>query len=206
MEEVKRGAEAVIYLEGGRIFKERVPKGYRVKKLDDDLRKGRTKREARLISLARRAGVPTPVVYHVDLQRANIEMGYVKGEQIKKLLDALPEKERGALCMEIGRNIGKLHKNNIIHGDLTTSNMILEGERLFFIDFGLGEVEDSVEAKGVDILVFKRSLNSTHYLVCKECFETAMEGYSEEFEGHEAVMSRLETIEKRGRYFSERGA
>lgn len=206
MEEVTRGAEAVIYLEGDKIFKERLPKRYRVKELDDTLRKARTRKEAKLLSLARRAGVPTPLVYHVDTRKGSIEMEHVEGTQMKNVLNSCPEKERKNLCMEIGKDIGKLHETNIIHGDLTTSNMMLRGDRVFFIDFGLGEVEESVEAKGVDILVFKRALHSTHYGIEKECFEAAMNGYSEEFPGHEKVMERLKIIERRGRYFSERGA
>lgn len=204
MEMMSKGAEADIYLHDGRIFKERIPKSYRVKELDENLRKTRTKKEAKLISLARRAGVPTPFIYDVDLEKMRIEMGHVEGGKIKSLIDKMDEEQRGEVFEEIGRCIGRLHSKHIIHGDITTSNMILSGGRVFFIDFGLGEVNESVEAKGVDLLVLKKALHSTHYRFENECFDRVLKGYREEFNGWEEVLNRLRVIEKRGRYFAER--
>lgn len=200
---IGKGAEANIYLKEGAIVKKRVPKKYRVKELDELLRKLRTTREARLISLARRTGVATPLVLDVDNLNCAIEMSFVKGTQVKKLINRFPEKRR-KICAEIGRCAGRLHSSNIIHGDLTTSNFIFSNGRIYFIDFGLGEINDSVEAKGVDVLVFKRSLRSTHYRYEKECFESFLNGYSKEYGECKAVVERVKGIEHRGRYFTER--
>jgi Kae1-associated kinase Bud32 len=204
MEMIGKGAEANIYRKGNVVLKERITKVYRVRGLDLTLRKSRTKREARLISFARRAGVPTPLIYDVDNVNTSVEMGFIEGKQVKKILDKISKEERARICREIGRSAGKLHSNHIIHGDLTTSNMILKDDRIYFIDFGLGEINEAVEAKGVDLLVFKKALHSTHHRFEKECWQGFVNGYSSEYKDHEDVLQRLRIIERRGRYFTKR--
>ncbi len=204
MQLIGKGAEADIYLRSGRVIKRRISKAYRVRELDEVLRKTRTKREAKLISLARRAGVATPFILDVNNPDTTVEMSFVKGMQVKKMLNEASKKERLQICREIGRSAGKLHSNNIIHGDLTTSNMILAGDKIYFVDFGLGEISEAVEDKGVDLLVFKKSLRSTHHRFEKECFRAFIEGYSKEYRAYENVLKRLRIIELRGRYFAER--
>ncbi|MEE8403675.1 MAG: KEOPS complex kinase/ATPase Bud32 [Candidatus Hydrothermarchaeaceae archaeon] len=204
MEMIGKGAEANIYLDGDLVIKDRIKKVYRVKELDESLRKARNKKEAKLISMARGAGVPTPFITDVDNVKTSLTIEYVKGRQMKKILNAISKDERKMMCREIGRSAGMLHKYHIIHGDLTTSNMILKDAKIYFIDFGLGEVNEAVEAKGVDLLVFKKSLRSTHFKYEKECLDAFLEGYSAEYESHAEILKRLGTIEKRGRYFSER--
>lgn len=204
MEMIGKGAEANIYLDGNSVIKERIKKAYRVDELDESLRKARTKREAKLISMARAAGVPTPFIIDVDNVKASLTIEYVPGKQIKKILNTASKDERADICREIGTSTGKLHRNHIIHGDLTTSNMILKDNKIYFIDFGLGEVNEAVEAKGVDLLVFKKSLRSTHFKHEKECLDAFLKGYSAEYKEHAEILKRLEAIERRGRYFSER--
>ncbi len=204
MEMIGKGAEANIYLDGNEVIKERIKKIYRVEDLDKSLRKTRTKREAKLISMARRAGVPTPFIHDADNTKTSITMDYVEGRQMKKILNTVSKDKRKKLCTEAGRSAGKLHKNHIIHGDLTTSNMILSGDKIYFIDFGLGEINEAVEAKGVDLLVFKKSLRSTHFKYEKECLDAFFEGYSTEYRDCAEILKRLNAIERRGRYFSER--
>lgn len=201
---IGKGAEANIYLDGDSVIKERVRKVYRVKELDESLRRLRTKKEAKLIAMGRAAGVPTPFVIDVDNARTSITIEYIAGKQVKKILNTVSKDKRGEICRQIGRSSGKLHKNHIIHGDLTTSNMIIKDGKIYFIDFGLGEVNEAVEAKGVDLLVFKKALRSTHFKYEKECFDAFLEGYSGEYGGYEEVLKRLGAVEKRGRYFSER--
>jgi len=203
MKLIAKGAEANLYLKNKSIIKERISKKYRVKELDEFLRKTRTKREAKLISLARRAGVPTPFINDIDMTNMSIEMEYIKGKKVKELL--FTTKERQKICREIGKLVGRLHANNIIHGDLTTSNMIFSEGRVFFIDFGLGEINESIESKGVDLLVLKKTLHSTHYEYEKMCWNAFVEGYFQEYpEKAMQVLQRLGIIEKRGRYFEER--
>ncbi|MEM2110652.1 MAG: KEOPS complex kinase/ATPase Bud32 [Candidatus Bathyarchaeia archaeon] len=208
---IKKGAEASLYLEEWHdrkvILKKRHPKKYRIPQLDREIQVQRTKREPQIIHRAKEAGVPTPIVFMVDLTEASIIMEFVEGKQVKHVLNDLTPEERRKLCHYIGRLIGRLHSNDIIHGDLTTSNMILTPQNnVVFIDFGLSEQTKELEARGVDLHLMKRALASTHYKYADECFATIIEGYKEEMgeEAKKEVLKKIEEIERRGRYISER--
>ena len=156
---------------------------------------------------AKAAGVPTPLIYMVNVPEASITMEYVEGQQIKQLLNKASKDKRQELCVKIGELIGKLHRHGLIHGDLTTSNMILSPEgKIFFVDFGLGEKNIEVEAQGVDLHLMKRALQSTHYQFWEECFKNVLCGYSSVLgvEAAEKVYEKIREIERRGRYVEER--
>ena len=156
---------------------------------------------------AKAAGVPTPLIYMVNVPEASITMQYIEGQQIKQLLNKASEDRRRELCVEIGELIGKLHSQGLIHGDLTTSNMILNPTgKIFFVDFGLGEKNIEVEAQGVDLHLMKRALQSTHYQFWEECFRNVLCGYSSVLgvEAAEKVYEKIREIERRGRYVEER--
>ncbi len=208
---IKKGAEASIYLEewcGKKvIFKRRHPKKYRMPDLDKEIQIQRTKHEPQMIHKAKESGVPTPTIYMVDLEEASIIMEFVEGTQVKQILVDLSSEERINLCYQIGKIIGRLHKNGIIHGDLTTSNMILTPYgNIVLVDFGLSEQSMEVEARGVDLHLMKRALTSTHYEYADECFNAIIKGYGEIIgsEAAKAVLNKMREIEKRGRYISER--
>ena len=208
---LKKGAEANLYLvewhERNVILKVRVPKEYRPRALDEQIRKYRTVHEPQLMHEAKTVGVPTPLIYLVNVPEASITMEYVEGSQIKQLLNNTPNHKRQELCIRIGELIGKLHSNCLIHGDLTTSNMILSSEdKIFFIDFGLGEKNIEEEAKGVDLHLMKRALQSTHYGCWEECFKAVLSGYSSVLgtETSERIYEKIKEIERRGRYVEER--
>ena len=208
---IKKGAEASIYLGEwfGRkvIFKKRHPKKYRIPELDREVQMQRTKHEPQIIHRAKIAGVPTPIIYMVDLKEATIIMEFVEGKQVKQILNELSDEDRISLCYKIGKLIGRLHRSGIIHGDLTTSNMILTPHgNIVLIDFGLSELSVELEARGVDIHLMKRALTSTHYRYADECFNAIIRGY-EEIMGEDAtrdVLNKVKEIERRGRYISER--
>ncbi len=207
----KKGAEASLYLVSwhGRkvVVKVRIPKRYRPEELDERIRSYRTVHEPQLMHEAKAAGVPTPLIYMVNVPEASITMQYVEGQQIKQLLNKAPQDKRRELCAAIGESIGKLHSHGLIHGDLTTSNMILSPEgKIFFVDFGLGEKNIEVEAEGVDLHLMKRALQSTHYLFWEECFKAVLSGYSSVLgaEQAEKVYEKIREIERRGRYVEER--
>jgi TP53 regulating kinase-like protein len=208
---IKKGAEASLYLEEWHdrkvIMKRRLPKKYRIPELDLMIRSQRTTYEPHIIHKAKEAGVPTPTIFMVDVSDANIVMEFVEGKQVKEVLDKVSKEERLSLCKLIGRMIGRLHKNGIIHGDLTTSNMILTPYRkVVFVDFGLSERSIELEPKGVDLHLMKRTLHSTHYKHAKESYKTVMEGYAELVGMEEAkkVNGKIREIEKRGRYVADR--
>jgi TP53 regulating kinase-like protein len=208
---MKKGAEASLYLadwHGRRvIMKKRLPKKYRPSRLDAQIRSYRTVHEPQLMHEAKKAGVPTPTIFLVDVKNATITMEFIEGKQVKQLLSDIGRSERRSLCVRIGELIGKLHEIGIIHGDLTTSNMILDSSgKVFFVDFGLGEKTKELEARGVDLHLMKRALQSTHFRFVEECFGAVIDGYSKVLDGEsvKAVLDKIREIERRGRYVAER--
>ena len=206
-----KGAEANLYLAEwhGRkvVLKKRLPKKYRPTALDEQIRAYRTVHEPQLMHEAKKAGVPTPIIFLVDRKNTTIIMEYIEGRQIKQLLNEVSKHDRQSLCFGIGESVGKLHEYGVIHGDLTTSNFIQDRNgKVFFLDFGLGEKTKEVEARGVDLHLMKRALQSTHYDFADECFESAIEGYSTAMntEASKNVFRKISEIEKRGRYIVER--
>jgi TP53 regulating kinase-like protein len=208
---IKKGAEARLYLadwHGRRVvMKKRLPKEYRPSKLDAQIRTYRTIHEPQLMHGAKEAGVPTPTIFLVDVAEATIIMEFIEGTQVKKVLSETSKSTRQSLCLKIGELVGTLHEHGIIHGDLTTSNMILDPERkIFFVDFGLGEKTAELEARGVDLHLMKRALQSTHFRFAEECFEAVIRGYSKVLgvENAKSVLDNIREIERRGRYVVER--
>ncbi|PKK86635.1 MAG: Kae1-associated kinase Bud32 [Thermoplasmata archaeon HGW-Thermoplasmata-1] len=203
---IRRGAEAEILLSDymGRpvVLKRRVRKSYRTEEIDFRLRSYRTRDEAKLLHEARRAGVNVPVIYDVDVQNGQITMEYVEGKRVKDALHSMARAEMEALCMEVGRSVARLHNANLIHGDLTTSNMILSDGKVVFIDFGLGAKTESVEDRGVDLHVLMEAFESTHS-ERPDCFENAWRGYEDIcWHGAAAVRQKIDDIIRRGRYRS----
>jgi len=201
---IYRGAEAEIllskYLNYRAIEKRRIEKKYRIKELDHKLRAIRTKEEAKLMIEARKNDVPVPIIYDVDLKNCTITMEYLQGKKLKDILNNVSEKERKKLCKMIGENIAKLHNNNIIHGDITTSNMILFNGKIHFIDFGLGELNSEIEAKGTDLHVLMEAFEATHFKHPK-CFQYVLQGYQSKLKDDaKQVIKKIEEIVKRGRY------
>jgi TP53 regulating kinase and related kinases len=211
MKLVKKGAEASLYLTDwhGRkaIIKTRIPKRYRPKALDEQIRNYRTIHEPQLMHEAKAAGVPTPLVYMVNVAESTIIMEYIEGEQVKQLLTHVDKAARHDICVKIGENIANLHHHGLIHGDLTTSNMIQSPNgKIVFIDFGLGEKNTETEAQGVDLHLLKRALQSTHFGYWEECFRDVLCGYTSVVGviGAEKVYEKTKEIERRGRYVEER--
>jgi TP53 regulating kinase-like protein len=208
---LKKGAEASLYLaywyERKAVIKVRIPKRYRPEALDRQIRSYRTVHEPQLIHEAKAAGVPTPLIYMVNVTQSSITMEFVEGQQIKQMMNKVQKDQRQKLCLIIGESIGKLHRQGLIHGDLTTSNMILSPEgKIFFVDFGLGEKNIELEAQGVDLHLMKRALQSTHYQFWEDCFKNILCGYSSVLgvEVAEKVYEKIREIERRGRYIEER--
>lgn len=208
---IKKGAEANLYVadwHGKRVvMKIRLPKKYRLSKIDEQIRTYRTIHEPQLMHEAKRAGVPTPTIFLVDVKNATIIMQFIEGKQAKEMLRAVSSRARRKMCFKIGVMIGKLHKSGIIHGDLTTSNMIQNPTgKIFFIDFGLGEKRNELEAKGVDLHLMKRALQSTHFQYFEESFNALIKGYSQisDAETVRNVLDKIKEIERRGRYTVER--
>ena len=198
MKIIKRGAEAVISLDDGKIVKERIKKSYRLEQIDEKLRKQRTKKEASLLLQAKRIGVDVPEV--VSVSKFNIIMENIDGQRLKEFLNETNGENRKMTTEMIGKSVGLLHKAGIVHGDLTTSNMILRNGRVFLIDFGLGYCSRRLENQAVDLSVFKEALKSTHYEYLNLLWESFIKGYGQTNDNSSKVLDALCGIEKRGRY------
>jgi len=201
---IYKGAEAEIcvskYMNYNVVEKRRVHKSYRINYIDDKLISSRTREEAKLMIEARNKGVSVPIIYDVDLVNGIITMEYLKGKRVKDILNNLSEKKRETLCKKMGESIARFHNNDIIHGDITTSNMILLDDKVHFIDFGLGEKNSEIESKGVDLHVLMEALESTHSKY-SDCFKYVLEGYKKELKDDaNQVIKKIDDIVKRGRY------
>ena len=189
---IAKGAESNIvkssYLGEKAVLKDRIVKNYRIPEIDNKIRRARCKLEARLLSDAKRAGVVTPVLYDVDLENKSILMEEIDGVMVKDIIDE-------DLAFRIGENISRLHGADIIHGDITTSNIMLRDDQLVFIDFGLGRHSNLDEDKAVDLLVLKKSLQSIDYNLAVKYFDCVLRGY-----GNESIINTISDIESRGRY------
>jgi len=207
----RKGAEADLYLDdlnGLKIIrKARKVKSYRLPAIDLNIRRERTFHEAQIMHGAKLAGVPTPTIYLVDLKTTTIVMEYIDGTRVKEFIKFSIPSGRKKICEVLGQLIGRLHLRGIIHGDLTTSNLIIDKYgKIFLIDFGLAEYSEELEKRGVDLLLAKRALYSTHYDYAKHCFDAVIDGYTRTmgYNMTEEVIKRVEAIEKRGRYAVER--
>ena len=202
MEIIRRGAEAIIYRGEWRgrevVIKKRVSKKYRIKEIDEIIREQRTKREAMLMMAARVAGVGVPIIYDLRIKEKEIVMQYLDGERIKDVIDKRGDDWKKRVCREIGKAIANMHNNNIIHGDITTSNMIWMNNKLYFIDFGLGMKSGEDEDRGVDLHLLMEAFKAAHE--DGRLFKWVIESYKENFDGATNVIKKVEEIAKRGRY------
>lgn len=193
-EEITRGAEAIIYKEDNSIIKERVKKGYRIKEIDDKLRKSRTRREAKVLNTLSEINFPAPQLLDMCDSAMQLRMEFIKGNKLRDALYQNPLK----LSEEMGEKIGILHSKDIIHGDLTTSNMILDKE-IKFIDFGLSVFSNKPEDKAVDLHLLRQALESKHYNNWEDCFNSVLKGYKKNNPDADIVLNRLNKVQSRGR-------
>lgn len=181
------------------VFKQRVVKGYRHPVLDKSLQSFRIKNEVKLMLEARKAGIPVPVIYSVDLSENRIVMEEIEGMRVKDALESMSEEKAREVCLKIGEIAGRMHANDIVHGDLTTSNMLLDGQRIVVIDFSLGSKSSELEDKGVDMHLLEEAFHSAHYKR-SGLYEAVKDSYVKTYAGGADVLKKVKEIEKRGRY------
>ncbi|KAK5871889.1 hypothetical protein PBY51_012629 [Eleginops maclovinus] len=210
---LKQGAEARVYRSNflGRptIVKERFRKQYRHPLLDEKLTHRRTVQEVRSVLRCRRAGISVPVVYFVDYTSHSIFLEEIEGSSTVR--DHIASAPRSASCEgleplaeRVGQVLAKMHDEDVIHGDLTTSNMLLrcgpeDGEsELFLIDFGLSYISALPEDKGVDLYVLEKAFLSTHPNT-EALFERLLKSYAVSSKKSAAVIKKLDEVRLRGR-------
>ena len=202
MKLLKKGAEADIYQtkweNSNAILKIRKKKTYRNSSLDEKIRKHRTIKESEIISQAKSSGVHTPLVYFVNLKNSSITMQQIPGTPVHDL----PPSQITKLSKSIGVAVGKLHKNGIMHGDLTTSNFLYFQKNIYVIDFGLSQNSIKPEDHAVDLRLFKEILNSAHAKIMETCWKNFLSGYSSILGSKycEKIKILVSEIESRGRY------
>lgn len=202
MKLIKKGAEGDLFLtkwnDQKAILKERKQKNYRNFELDQRIRKQRTIRESEIMSEVKSYGIASPLVFFVDTKKCTIIMQYVSGTVVNEL----PKSKLILICKKIGKIVGIMHKNGIMHGDLTTSNFIQSNNKIFVIDFGLAIRTQKPEDHAVDLRLFKEILNSAHASEMKKAWKNFLDGYRTIVgtSTFNKVSNLVSIIESRGRY------
>ncbi|KAL2114504.1 hypothetical protein VUR80DRAFT_5989 [Thermomyces stellatus] len=201
-------------------LKYRLPKPYRHPVLDQRLTRQRIVAEARILAKCRREGVSVPAVYAVEEGAGCLFIEWIEGESVRASLNRWlrehADEDTGAsaevkgLMRRVGRAVGRLHQIGVVHGDLTTSNMImrparsedggtgiLDGE-IVMVDFGLASQSIHDEDRAVDLYVLERAFGSTHPRA-EVLFDELLEGYKETFKQAHISLRKLEEVRLRGR-------
>lgn len=186
---IGEGAEAIVYstnIYGNEIIvKYRQQKRYRIKILDDKIRKSRTKKEAKILAKASECGIRVPRL--VAVGRTSIYMEKLSGTLLKD------KKISQKTAETAGELLAKLHNSGITHGDFTPANLIENEKYVYVIDFGLSDNNESSEERALDILLMKRQIS-------KELYLHFIYGYSKNAESAKETLRRLDEVEERGRY------
>ena len=189
---IAQGAEAIISRNGSIVSKVRPVKKYRLPEIDSVLRKQRTRREATILSNVNVLGISAPKLISFSDKTMTVELEFLSGKKVRDVFTPL-------LAREIGMIVGQLHSNDIIHGDLTTSNFILHDGKVHVIDFGLSLVSSKTEDKAVDLHLLSQALESKHHEIHALCWKEVIIGYKETNKDWKLVLERLVTVESRGR-------
>ncbi len=202
MKLIKKGAEADIYTgtwkNSKALFKTRKIKTYRNSSLDSKIRKQRTIKESQMLSQVKSFGIPTPLVYFVNLEKSMIVMQEIPGKPVHDL----PESKIIEISKQIGKLVGLLHKNGVMHGDLTTSNFILFKNTIYMIDFGLSQNSIKPEDHAVDLRLIKEILNSAHAKIMEPSWKNFLNGYKSVvgITYQTKIVKLVSEIESRGMY------
>lgn len=218
---LKQGAEGRLFIEEFKgvncLVKERFIKSYRHLNLDTQISRQRMKAETKASERCLKAGILAPKIFHMDLKERKIYMEFFeKAITVKDFVNkflpnqCVPDETQNKLINElfekIGTIIGTMHAKNIIHGDLTTSNILLNPKTedfsdydVIMIDFGLSHYEEGAEDKGVDLYVLERALLSTHSNL-PQLFDIVLQNYRKMNSKEEnTVIAKFEEVRARGR-------
>ncbi len=211
---IAQGAEALLIKKNGILLKKRIKKSYRHSQLDLLLRASRIRKEARLLKKLAQV-IPVPKIKAVDGMvkkplgiETEIEMEFIQGKLLSQWLDKFSLADALKVCEKIGKNMALIHDLDIIHGDLTTSNVILKdrkekkgkkGKQIYFIDFGLGFHSTRAEDKAVDLHLLREALEAKHFERWQDYFKAVLKGYKNS-KNAVFVIERLKKVEARGRY------
>lgn len=225
---ITQGAEALVYKttfldSTPAALKFRPSKPYRHPTLDQRLTKARVLAEARVLvklSGLNKDGINVPAVLSLEWDVARkakhvtddqkgqrggawILMEWIEGKSVKQILRENPTEEYvKRLLRNIGKAVAAMHfKGGVVHGDLTTSNIMVRSDEIVLIDFGLATQSVQDEDRAVDLYVLERAFGSTHPKQ-EDWFDSEVlqnqEGYRGT-KGANVVLKRLEEVRLRGR-------
>ncbi|KAM3543477.1 EKC/KEOPS complex subunit BUD32 [Beauveria bassiana] len=215
-------------------LKHRPSKPWRHPTLDARLTRHRILSEARILAKCRRDGVRVPALYALDESQGWLMLEWIQGPPVRVAINArlrpgaIVERDASlrALLRRIGDAVGALHKIGIVHGDLTTSNMMLDptgrtseqdgggggggaaededaqeeslrGD-VVIIDLGLASGAVQEEERAVDLYVLERAFGSTHPRA--ECvFHEVLDAYRQTHKQAPGVLKKLDEVRMRGR-------
>ena len=203
MKIIAQGSESKVYsgdwLGMKVVIKQRQCKRYRHSDLDDRITKERMKGEVEILRKCIMAGISVPTLIDVNfITREIVSEEILNSISLRKFLET--DCTNFNLASKIGFQLGALHSNHIIHGDLTTSNMLIQPSdmTIFLIDFGLGCISESDEDKAVDLYVMERAILGT-YSACENFLKTIWNAYTQHCNKLNLVLARLEEVRARGR-------
>ena len=189
------------------VIKRRVRKEYRNPTLDEGIRHDRTISEASIIHEAKLAGVRVPSIVGIDVANNAIAMTHLDGTVARERLDKVDIEAGQKLLRSIGEQIGLLHAAGIVHGDLTTSNVIMSPSGApFIVDFGMSKRSIEPEDRGVDLHLLHRSMLASHSKNPSIMMKAMIRGY-EQTAGKKMANStwqKAREIARRGRYYAIR--
>ncbi len=203
-----KGAEASIFcgsfLEKPIVLKHRLPKSYRLPKIDQTIRSQRLRAEARIMTMAWRSRVRVPVLLGIDFDKQTLLIEKIPGNILFSLMSPKYVTELKLIFEDIGKQVGLLHKNDIIHGDLTVFNIIIINNKTsWLIDFGLGQISMEIEKKADDLLTFYstlKAISSDHQALFKK-FQL---GYLQLYEKGKNTFEHMKKIQSRARYIARK--
>jgi TP53 regulating kinase and related kinases len=199
---IAQGAEAILYQGSffGKpcVLKQRIPKTYRHPLLDQRLLRQRTGQEIRCLGrLLNTINVPR-IFLALPLNHSFI-MELIQGRKVKDILFESNQEPPTDLIQKLAKIIATMHNANVIHGDLTTSNMLLTDDgKMYLIDFGLAQVSKSPEEKAVDLYILERSFNSIHSTILG-LFDLFLGEYYNQVNDKDNIKAKLDEVQKRGR-------
>ena len=197
------------------VRKQRRPRSWRHPDLDHRLGVRRMVSEARLLIRMRKAGLSVPAVWDLDYEGGQLIIQHLEGDPLIDVLNAEDaEAERiQSILGGVGRAVRRLHREAATHGDLSSNNILVDGDTIHLIDFGLASIEYDVERFGIDLHVLDEILGASHPQ-WPEAIDWVIEGYLAEEEAlgpapalqggavpsAKEVFTRLEDVRTRVRY------
>ena len=197
------------------VRKQRRPRSWRHPNLDHRLGVRRMISEARLLIRTRKAGLSVPSVWDLDYEGGQLIIEHLAGRPLIEVLnhEQTSQEEAKTILHRVGHAVRRLHREATTHGDLSSNNILIDGQEVHLIDFGLASIEYDVERFGIDLHVLDEILGASHpqwegaidwvvegYLAAEEELGPAPPLQGGSVPSASEVHTRLEDIRTRVRY------